>query len=214
MARHVWEPGEITRLRDLYPDFLSKTVAEVLGLSVPQIQRKAKNLGLKKSAAFWAAEKKRISRRDPRKATRFIAGMTPWNKGVKGIQYGGRQAETRFKPGTRPPNWAPIGAERISMDGYCQRKVTDTGYPPRDWIGVHILLWQEKNGPIPKGHAVVFRDGNKQRIEIENLELISRGELMKRNSVHNLPKEIVQLVQLSGALKRQINRKKEANHEE
>ena len=60
---------------------------------------------------------------------------------------------------------------------------------------------------MPQGHAVVFKNGNKADIRIENLELITRRELMARNTVHNLPPAIVQVVQLRGALVRQINRR-------
>ena len=66
-------------------------------------------------------------------------------------------AETQFKPDTRPHTWKPIGSTRLSREGYLQRKISDTGYPPKDWVGVHILMWQEAHGPLPKGFAVSFR---------------------------------------------------------
>jgi hypothetical protein len=53
--------------------------------------------------------------------------------------------------------------------------------------------------------VIVFKDKNREHIEIENLECISRRDLMLRNTVHRLPKELVQVVQLKGALQRQIN---------
>ena len=93
------------------------------------------------------------------------------------------------------------------------RKVSDTGYPPRDWRGVHLLLWEEHHGSVPPGHAVVFKNGNKADIRIENLELITRRELMARNTVHNLPKPLAQLVQLRGALVRKINRLNQTKEE-
>lgn len=42
---------------------------------------------------------------------------------------------------------------------------------------------------------------------LENLECISRRELMLRNTVHRHGPEIAALSQLRGALKRQINRR-------
>jgi hypothetical protein len=59
----------------------------------------------------------------------------------------------------------------------------------------------------PKGMALIFKDGNKLNCEIENLELVSRKDLMLRNNVHQYGPEIAQLVQLRGAITRQINRK-------
>jgi hypothetical protein len=113
--------------------------------------------------------------------------------------------ETQFKPGQKPHTWQPVGSERVNADGYRQIKMTDTGYPPKDWVMVHILLYEKHHGPVPKGHVIVFKDKNREHIEIENLECISRRDLMLRNTVHRLPKELVQVVQLKGALQRQIN---------
>ncbi len=76
---------------------------------------------------------------------------------------------------------------------------------------MHIINWEAVNGPLPKGHALVFKDGNKQNTAVENLELLSRAELMRRNSYHtNYPKEVAQLVQLRGAITRQINKRSKA----
>ena len=87
--------------------------------------------------------------------------------------------------------------------------MTDTGYTPRDYVAVHHLVWAEHYGPVPAGHAIVFRDGNKNNFNIENLECVSRAELMRRNTVHRYPKEIALAVQLRGALNRKLNRFKD-----
>jgi hypothetical protein len=118
----------------------------------------------------------------------------------------GRMPETQFKPGARPHTWKPIGSTRVTNDGYLQRKISDTGYPPRDWVGVHILLWEEAHGPIPKGHALIFKDRNKGNLCLENFELITRAELMRRNTIHNYPPELVDVIRLGGALKRRLRR--------
>jgi len=55
--------------------------------------------------------------------------------------------------------------------------------------------------------VVIFRNADHADIRLENLELITRRELMLRNSVHNLPKPLAQAVQLLGALNRQIRRR-------
>lgn len=57
---------------------------------------------------------------------------------------------------------------------------------------------------IPNGYVVVFRDGNKQNFSVENLELITRRELMNRNSLHRLPPEIKELALAVGSFKRKI----------
>ena len=138
---------------------------------------------------------------------RFEKGHTPHNKGVRGWQAGGRSEKTRFKPGQRGINWMPVGSERITGEGILQRKVSDTGYPPRDWKSVHVLLWERHHGPVPDGHIVVFRDGNPVKIEIENLACITRAENLFRNSIHNLPEALKDVIRIRGVLNRHINQR-------
>ncbi len=141
--------------------------------------------------------------------SQFQKGHQTWNKGMKGLQIGG--VATRFKPGHRGGKAAelykPIGAERISKGGYLQRKINDDMPLQKRWRGVHIIVWEEANGPLPAGRAVTFKDGNKRHIALENLELLTRAELMARNTIHNYPKEIAELAQLRGAITRQINKR-------
>lgn len=113
--------------------------------------------------------------------------------------------KTRFKKGHRPQTWVPIGSKRITKDGILQTKVSDTGYTPRDWKSVHSLLWEAHNGPVPAGHIVVFRNGNRRDIRIENLELITRVENMRRNSIHNLPEALAETCRTLGVLHRHIH---------
>lgn len=134
----------------------------------------------------------------PLAATRTF--LMPPVQGVRGWSAGGRVRETQFKPGGRPHSWLPIGSERTSKDGYLQRKVTDTGYPPRDGVGVHILIWREHCGEIPPGHVVVFRDRNKHNLQLGNLELISRAENCRRNSIHRYPPELKEVIRLQKRL--------------
>ena len=106
-------------------------------------------------------------------------------------------------------NWRPIGSERMDR-GKLIRKVTDTGNPKKDWKRVDVIEWEAKNGPIPPGHCVVFKDGRVRTVEAEitldKLELISRAENMRRNSyLTRYPKEMADLIRLRGALNRKIN---------
>lgn len=211
--RQVWSDDEIAWLIALWPDVKSELIAEALGRRLTQCHGMAGKLGLHKSAEYLASpDACRLRREDaPGIAYRFQPGSVPWNTGMKGWQAPGRSAETRFKKGQKPATWKPIGSSRF-MDGYLQRKMTDTGYPPRDWVGEHILLWREHHGAVPAGHKLRFRNGDKTDIRIDNLELITDAENMRRNSFHtNYPPEIRQCIQLRGALVRKINkRSKEA----
>lgn len=130
---------------------------------------------------------------------------------MNGLDIGGRSHETRFVPGHRGGRAAEvyrqIGSERVTKDGYLQRKVNDDLPLQRRWKMVHHLVWEEHNGPIPKGSAIRFLNGDKRDTRIENLELITRRALMDRNTVQRLPKALRQVVQLKGAVTRQINKR-------
>ena len=107
---------------------------------------------------------------------RFEKGLTPHNKGKKVGSYPGSRV-TQFKPGDTPHNYKPIGTERINTDGYYERKVAD----PNKWRGVHVLNWEQVHGPVPKGSCLIFKDGNRLNCDVDNLLLVTRGELAVMN---------------------------------
>lgn len=105
----------------------------------------------------------------------FPKGHTPWNKGMNGLDIGGK--ETRFKKGHTPYNHLPIGTERINSDGYADIKIAE----PNVWLPVHRFLWERENGPIPDGYVVIFGDGDKTNLSLDNLILVSRKQLLGLN---------------------------------
>jgi len=177
---------------------------------------KAAELGLRKTAEYLASPEACRLRREgdmhPGKDFQFKPGHVPANKGLRRPGYApGRMREGQFKKGERRGRAAevyqPIGTERISRDGYLERKINEERPFQKRWRAVHLLEWEETHGPVPPGHAVAFKNGDKTDIRLDNLELITRAELMRRNIVHNLPPELKTVIQLSGALKRVIRRK-------
>lgn len=105
----------------------------------------------------------------------FKKGHVTHNKGKKKYWIGGE--ETQFKKGSKPHNYLPVGSERVNGDDYIDIKIAD----PNKWRGKHILAWEEHNGPLPKGHAVIFGDGNRRNFEPNNLILVSRQQLLILN---------------------------------
>ena len=108
----------------------------------------------------------------------FKKGHIPFNKGMKGLSQGGEQ--TQFKKGNKPANWMPVGSERVNADGYIDVKIQD-GKLQKNWKAKHIILWEEAHEPVPEGHVVIFADGDKLNVTLENLLLISRKELAVMN---------------------------------
>ena len=207
--RREWSEIDISQLRRLYATTPTADIARQLDRSASAVYGKAYALGLEKSPGYLASEAAgRLQQGDQRGAgTRFQRGSAPHNKGLKGWQAGGDSERTRFTKGRKPHNWKPVGSERQCKDGYLQRKMTDTGYPPRDWKFVHLMLWEQHHGPLPKGHMIKFKNGDKRDIRIDNLECISRADNMRQNNIHRLPKELVEVCQLKGRLTRQINKR-------
>jgi hypothetical protein len=115
--------------------------------------------------------------------SQFTKGHTPFNKGKKGLYFGGVQ--TQFKKGQKPYNYLPVGSERVRsirknrpyQDNYIDVKIED----PNVWKAKHILIWEAHHGPVPKGHAVIFGDGNNRNFDPNNLILVSRKQLAVLN---------------------------------
>lgn len=113
----------------------------------------------------------------------FPKGHAPFNKGKKGVSYESMKA-TQFKKGHLPYNYNPVGSEIVNGDGYVNIKIAD----PNKWKGKHILVWEEHNGPVPPGNAVIFGDGNRRNFDPNNLILVSRKQLAilnKNNLIKN-----------------------------
>jgi hypothetical protein len=112
---------------------------------------------------------------------RIRPGNVPFNKGRKGYCSPGSE-KGWFKPGHMPFNTMSLGSERVSADGYVEIKYSEKRGPPKNrWKGKHVLIWEKANGPVPKGHVIIFADGNRRNFKLRNLELVSRKELAVLN---------------------------------
>lgn len=119
----------------------------------------------------------------------FEKGQEPPNKGKKCAPgTGGRHPnarKTQFQKGQRTgiaqKNYKPIGYERITEDGYRERKINDDLPFKNRWQLVQRIEWEAVNGPIPDGYALKCLDGDKLNCDPSNWEPVHRGVLARLN---------------------------------
>lgn len=204
-----WIPAEERALRTLYPHIRSVDVSRILGRPLPSIYQRAARLGIKKSVAFRSStlSGRNVKGHAPHGTrTRFQKGHAPANKGLRRPGWApGRMAETQFKKGhfpvNRDPDYYVIGALRVNADGYIDMRIS---FEPgaKGWRGLHLILWEDANGPIPKSHYLRFKDGDALNVELDNLMLVSRAENMRANSIRRYPKPLRSAIVALGQFKR------------
>jgi hypothetical protein len=226
--KQPWSATERDLVLELYPDMPTKDLAALLARSVGSVYQYAKAQGLKKSKAFFSSDLatriKRGKLHPAMLATQFGKGAEPWNKGLKGSTGMHQNSKkTQFKAGRMPwenRSYQPIGSMQVRSDGYLYQKVNDNlGVDAkRRWTAYHRIVWEKSHGQIPNGHIIVFKAGEKtieaEKITPEILECISRKDHANRNHPRNKCPELGRLVQLKGAINRQVNRiNRENNHD-
>lgn len=206
MKRRKLTPSQEKFLIENYPFMYAKDISKELGMTLSAVYNYAFSLNLKKDVSFRSMELQRQADRLKSNgvAHRFLKGQTPPNKGQKMTkEVYDKVKPTMFKKGQRPVNWKPDGSERIDVDGYTLIKVNGK------FVLKHKYVWEQVNGPMPKGHAIIFKDRNKTNFNIENLECITRQELMLKNTIHNYPSDIVGVIKILKNLKKKINAKEQ-----
>lgn len=180
----TWTEPELALLRARYANDTTEQLARELGREPDVVQKVAQRLGLRKSAGFMAR----------------VRSFKP-----------GVGAATRFKGGERA---LAVGSIRLSPQGTWQVKVAEQGCRDGErWRALHEVIWTAAHGPVPAGHVVVFRRGakttNPAAITIDDVECISRRQLMLRNSRHRYPLDLVRLMALRACLVRKLRKRTE-----
>jgi len=106
----------------------------------------------------------------------FKKEHTPFNKGMKGICAEGSE-KGWFEKGVIPPNHKKVGSESITIDGYTTVKIAE----PNKWRLKQQIVWEKYNGKMPSGHVIIFGDADKSNLDINNLILVSRQQLLMMN---------------------------------
>ena len=205
---------EIEIMMKLYANTRTDIIAKKLNRSDKCIYSHANKLGIKKNPEFLHSADCGIFFPGHQKGnkTQYKKGNIPYNKGKKMSKETREKVKhTFFQKGHKPHN--------EKFDGYIstrKHKKTGTIYKViRVSLGhfkyLHVYNWEKKNGPVPEGFIVIFKDGDTMNCDSENLKIITKAENMNRNSLYNYPEEIQQLIHTRGQLTRQINKRQEEN---
>ena len=135
----------------------------------------------------------------------FQPGHVPANKGTHPPTRG-RMGETQFRAGHTPHNKLPIGSIIMKTDGYMWQKL---GEGARDWRQKHLLVWEEAHVPIPDGHVITFKDGDKTNYDLDNLALITMAESIEltRRGLRTENKELTETGILIARLNCKVSKK-------
>ena len=148
-----------------------------------------------------------------KKESQFKHGIIPANKGKKQPEYMTQESiertkGTRFHKGNLPHN--TYGQDNIIVD---RKDKTGIKYQwiklsHGKWRALHVHLWLQSFGKIPKDYIIIFKDGNTKNCSLDNLEAITRKENMLRNSIQRFPKELKEVIILNSKIKNKIYAKK------
>jgi hypothetical protein len=203
-----WTYQKIEYLKTHYPHIKTSYIADQLSTTVRAVYCKAALLGLKKTPEFLSSPESGILVKGHTKGikTRFQKGQTPANKGIKMEEFYTPETVAKFKANSYRKGHLP---HNTKYDGYISIRINKQGIPYA-WIRVaedkfEMLqrhIWTEKNGPIPEGMLVAFK--NNDHNDFENLELITRKENLERNRISQYPPDLQQTIRLLNKLKKSI----------
>ena len=167
MERRAYTYRTITQVRyilDNYAEMTNREIAERLGITREGVRTVLRRRGIKKQRSYG-----------------FRKGSEPHNKGKKmAADTYAKVQRTMFKPGNLPAGTKPIGARRISSDGYHEIKIAH----PNHWTSIQRHVWAQHHGPIPAGYIVLFRpDADRANPTPDQLECIPRSQLIVRNNI-------------------------------
>ncbi len=194
--RRAWTKKEDKILRDLYSDNDMISIQRLIKRSDRSIYTRAKNFGLHKSPEYM--EKINQERNDKLtiagKKSRFNKGHEPHNQGKTGIRV---SPKSEYKKGNLPSNTLYDGAITVRNDR-SQKTGLVTHYKyirirKAVWVLYQRYVWEQRNGKIPRGYVVRFKDGDTMNCDINNLECISMAENASRNANREKAKQSMQL---------------------
>jgi len=197
----------LNTLKEKYPNTPTYLLAKELGIPINSVYNKALKNGLRKSEEYKNSPFSGRLRPGTNIGgnTRFKKGHSTHNKGKKmNPETYSKVSKTMFKKGNKPHNTKEIGRINLRRDKadipYYFIKISDGIWQP-----LHRVIWQLHNGDIPENMKITFIDGNSLNCQINNLQMVSYADLMRKNSHINIPKELLEVIKLKNKLIQKIN---------
>ena len=182
-------PEEDLYIRKHYLKLPIKTLATNMNRSYNGVMGRIEAMGLKIPEEVIQRNKQ---------LSYFKRGQEAFNKGMKQTDYMTpeqieRTKATQFRKGNKPHNTKEDGVISIRPDSrgikYKWIRISKA-----NWQMLHVVRWEEVNGPVPEGKILRAKDGNSMNADPKNWEPISRAEHLEKNSgALNLPDSMVAL---------------------
>lgn len=174
-------------------------IDNVKGITLKELTKRFnERFELNLSESAISNRKKKLKIKSGITGGQFVKGHTPANKSKKWDEYLTKEQQekaraTTFKKGNIPGNRRELFEERIDKDGYIAIKVQD-GNLNKNWQQKHRYIYECHYGKIPKGHKVIFLDGNNRNFDIDNLKLVNNAEelIMNRRKLRHNDKELTE----------------------
>jgi hypothetical protein len=180
--RTVWTDERLERLRALYPTTTNEELAKIFETSERSISAAAHIYRMQKAEEHIAEHRK----------GQFDGSRPVWNKGMKGLLIPGSE-KGFFKKGNLPHNTRHDGATTVREDN-AGRPYRFVRVSLRNWVHESVLVWEAAHGKIDKNMVVRHKNGDTLDNQLDNLELITKAENMARNTIHQYPEELQNII--------------------
>jgi len=173
--KRIWTDAMKQLLKIYYPKHGSKITLAIIKDRIPEFPFNRKEICVKAYRMGFAGMHK--------ERTRFKKGRKSPFKGIsRSVPH---IVPYQYKKGHISPRELPIGSTKLQANGYWWIKIAQR---PSKWTQWHKHLWEEANGPTPKGYCVWFLDNNPKHCYLENLTCTPIKEMIKAKVLIHNPK--------------------------
>ena len=155
-TRYRWTDAEINYLKKIAK---GKYISEICQLMSNRFSYEFRREQIKNLMSKYKIQNG-MSRKPPK-------GREPWNKGVK-------------VGNSHIHNLKDVGYEYIDREGFITIKLDN----PTRWVRKHKYIYEQHYGKLDKNEVIIFLDGNKRNLDLDNMHCITRSQLLKMNKNH------------------------------